>query len=361
MTDTTDTTPTTPMNDMTDMNDMNDNMSETAGTARMLKDTHIHPALQSAEESNDVGTTRSQLSEAQTNTTGVDIPDENPPPQPPPDLINPSVSLTSLTGPEHVPTRPSRRQTARRNARAKLRPNHRRPQEWIYEYYDAWTRLTIGPFYGAVETQTLLPSQYARWVVDRTAISITILEAATRTGEMLKLRQVQGGLPLLQTAKENAEFMTQYAAMNGFEIGGLALCPVARRLTDVLEETTAPGASVFVALSVVWGLMLSCCQAWRMARRHTMPVHFAPIAEFLSRDKALELLLDTESILEGILTGGASELDYEKAGKAFEQVANRGAAVLDYTVSLSEGTHVPSCTCGRKGHYPSQCTFKSHI
>lgn len=215
--------------------------------------------------------------------------------------------------------------------------------------------------YDAVQTQTLLPSQYARWVVDRTSTSIKVLEAATRTGEMLKLRDVSAGMSLLQTAKENAEFMTQYAAMNAFEIGGLGVCLCTRRLTDALEETTVPGASVTIALAVVWGFMLYCWQAWLMARRHGMPAHFAPIAEFLARQEALECLLDTEAILDGVLTGGASELEYEKAGKAFEQVISRARAMLDYTVSLSEDSHVPSCTCGRKGHYPSQCTFKSHI
>lgn len=243
-----------------------------------------------------------------------------------------------------------------------------RSDVWIIQYHDEWSRFTLSLFYKAVEERTLSPAQYTCWLIDRTSISIKVLEAATRTNEMLKCSKPRMTLPLLSTAKENAEFLAQYIVLNGFDINpNRRLSNAARKLEDVLEASTAPdAASLISAITAVWAFMLACWQAWALCKRRgcAIPPHFAPIAEHLARDESISSLVDTQAVLDKLLQeqrGAAGKKEFEKAGKIFHDVVTKACAVLDHTMAISDSNHVPLCTCGRKGHLPSQCTFKSHI
>lgn len=250
-----------------------------------------------------------------------------------------------------------------------------------------------------MEERSLTPSQCARWLVDRTSISLTILEAATRTNELIMMDKstvsrlsilmrtsVSNGtkssesskasesrplaIPLLRIAKENAEFLAQYTVLNGFDLNSAyRFSYPARKLTDFIQNVTAPDAPIAVALTAIWGFMLSSWQAWALvkSRGRPIPPHFAPIADFLSRDDSLYQLIQTQIILDDLLnqagrtSSGSNSTHVEKAGHTFEQVISFASDVLDHTMALSSDSQVPLCVCGRKGHLPSQCTFKSHI
>lgn len=270
---------------------------------------------------------------------------------------------------------------------------------WIVRYHDAWCRLTLSSFYKYMEERSLTPSQCARWLVDRTSISLTILEAATRTNELImmdkstvaqlsKLTRTcvsssvnssesskpsdskQVAIPLLRIAKENAEFLAQYTVLNGFDINSAyRFSYAARKLTDFLQTVTAPDAPIVVALTAIWGFMLSSWQAWALvkSRGRQIPPHFSPIADFLSRDDSLYQLIQTQMILDKMLSqathnvSGTNSTHVEKAGHTFEQVITLASDVLDHALAIGSDSQVPLCVCGRKGHIPSQCTFKSHI
>lgn len=259
-----------------------------------------------------------------------------------------------------------------------------RCDHWIIKYHDVWSRLTLSSFYKDMENKTLSPSQYARWLVDRTSISITVVEATTRASEMLRMRCGKT-LPLLKIARENAEFLAQYTVLNGFDIhSDFKLSHAAKRLVDLIQSTTAPGSSLPVAITSVWAHELSCWQSWTLCSRrsHVIPPHFSPIVTHLARGDAIAAIVDSQSILDELLNedarahaqqegqkkekgkGAAMTAlppSYEKAEKTFEEIVTRACAILDHTLYMGDGNHVPLCTCGRKGHLPSQCTFKSHI
>lgn len=234
---------------------------------------------------------------------------------------------------------------------------------WIIKHHDIWSRLTLSSFYRELEENSLSPMQYERWLVDCTSISMTVLEAATRTSEMLSLTRPNTNLPVLFRATENAEFFVQYAVMNGFDIqSDFHLSHAAQQLIDLLQSSTAPEVSIDVAITAVWCYMLSFWQTWtHVKRRHAnVPPHFVLIADFMSRDECIKDISRTEKVLD-LLLNERSQDEAEKARKTFEQVVTRACAVLDDTLYMGNDSHVPLCTCGRKGHLPTQCTFKSHI
>lgn len=268
-----------------------------------------------------------------------------------------------------------------------------RTTKWIVRHHDGWCRLTLSSFYKSMEERALSPTQCARWLVDRTSISLTILEAATRTNELIMMdkstvdrlafltrmsvsndgKGSEGGktaVPLLRIAKENAEFLAQYTVLNGFDINSAyRFSYSARKLTDFLQTVTAPDAPIVVALTAVWAFMLSSWQAWALvkSRGRSIPPHFSPIADFLSRDDSLYQLIQTQMVLDDLLSlsanaaSGSNSPHVEKAAHTFEQVISLSNDVLHHTMAIGSNSQVPLCVCGRKGHVPSQCTFKSHI
>lgn len=92
-----------------------------------------------------------------------------------------------------------------------------------------------------------------------------------------------------------------------------------------------------------------------------MAPEFVQVARYLSREESITALVATQLILDELLEGENAWPDYDKAGKTFEEIVRRSCAVLEHASYIAEGNQVPLCVCGRKGHFPSQCTFKSHI
>lgn len=250
------------------------------------------------------------------------------------------------------------------NDRAHNDPSVLRANQWILKYHDVWSRLTLSSFYKELEERSLSAPQYYRWLLDRTSVSISLVKAATRTNEVLRLAMPGTELPLLSVAKDDAHFLAQYAEMSGFDIcSEFRLSHAAYRLVDFIDASTAPEAPLIVAITAVWTYMLASWQAWALCkrRRHTIPPHFSAIAHFLARDESISMLVDTQSLLDRLLEGAQGADDFDKAGKAFEEVSKRSCAVLDHTLYMGNDNQVPLCTCGRKGHFPEQCTFKSHF
>lgn len=248
-------------------------------------------------------------------------------------------------------------------------PNPRPPrpvsaQNWIIQYHDVWSRLTLSSFYQDLAEQSLSVSQFARWLLDRASISMAVLKAATTVSLTLTKRTGRDALPLLRVAEENTRFLVQYTTMQGLDINSqYRLSHAAKRLVDLMEASTAPDASPIVAITAVWGFMLSSWQAWALCRRRGrgLPPHFENVAQFLSREASITALVETQALLDEMLNKESTLPDFEKAGKTFEEIARRACAVLDHTLYMGEGNQVPLCVCGRKGHLPAQCTFKSHI
>lgn len=270
------------------------------------------------------------------------------------------------------PPPPASRDPSQQNDRPPARPPtstsvtpSRRADSWILQYHDVWSRLTLSSFYQDLQGTSLTPGQFARWLLDRASVSMAILEAATRANDIVRMStQHHSPLPLHRIAKENAQFLAEYAVMNGLNINSqYRLSHAGKRLVDLIEASTAPDAPPVVAITAVWSYMFASWQAWALCitRRRTIPSHFETIANFISRDDSIHQLIATQEVLDQLLNSTSSEQQFEKAGKTFEEMARRSCAVLDHTLYMGEGNHVPLCTCGRKGHYPEQCTFKSHI
>ena len=245
--------------------------------------------------------------------------------------------------------------------------SRRHAHQWMIQYHDVWSRLTLSSFYEILDDEEdLKPNQYARWLLDCSSISMSLVEAATRAAAILRISTSFDQLPLLTTATQNATFLTQYTVSKGFDINSnYRLSHPAQRLVDLIEASTAPDAPPAVALTACWVCMYSSWQAWALCRRrrqtNPIPLRFREIAEFISRNDAISELVFSKQILDTLLNTACSQQEYEKAGKTFEEIAKRSCAVLDHTIFMGESNHVPLCTCGRKGHFPSECTFKSHI
>lgn len=230
-------------------------------------------------------------------------------------------------------------------------------------YHDTWSRLTLSAFYQDLEENSITPSQFARWLLDRSSISMAVLKAATRVNETLK-DAGHSELPLLRVAKENARFLYEYTLKHGLDLDSqFRLSHAAKRLVELIEASTAPDAPFEVAMTGIWAYMLSSWTGWTLCkeRGRRIPKHFDVIASYLVREGAINGLVCTQNRLDRMLASETSPADVEKASKTFEEVAKRTCAVLDNTLHMGEGNHVPLCICGRKGHLPSQCTFKSHI
>lgn len=170
-------------------------------------------------------------------------------------------------------------------------------------------------------------------------------------------------LPFVRTAEEDAQFLAELTALNGFDINSqFRLSHAAKRLVELIETSTAPDCTASVAITAVWSYMFASWQAWALCCRRggSIPPHFDQISKFLSREDSIGQLVATQEVLDKLLAS-CSQQEYEKAGKTFEDISRRSCAVLDHTLYMGEGNHVPLCICGRKGHLPAQCTFKSHI
>ena len=242
--------------------------------------------------------------------------------------------------------------------------NTRLAEKWIIQYHDAWSRLTLSSFYQHIEERSLNTVQFARWLLDRASISIAILEGATRISLLLNQSNSPQELPLLKIAKENAQFLAETTTLNGLDIHSqYRLSHPAKRLVELIESSTSTDSSLIVAITSIWGYMLASWQAWALCKMRGRPIpnHFKNIADYLSREDSISEIVRTQKLLDQLLSTSTDLPEIEKAGKTFEEIARRSCAVLDHTLYMGEGNHVPLCTCGRKGHYPAQCTFKSHI
>lgn len=240
-------------------------------------------------------------------------------------------------------------------------PVQRSASAWIIEHHDAWSRLTLSSFYQDLEENSLNATQFARWLLDRTSISMAVYEAATRVSLVLG---PQASLPLLNISMQNAKWLAEYTTLNGLDINSkMRLSHAAKRLVELIETTTAPSSPPAVAITTLWGYMLASWQAWSLClgRGRPIPREFDSIAKYISREESIQALVETQDLLDGLLNEPNATADFSKAGKTFEEVARRASAVLDQTLYMGETGHVPLCICGRKGHMPSQCTFKSHI
>lgn len=109
--------------------------------------------------------------------------------------------------------------------------------------------------------------------------------------------------------------------------------------------------------------MLSSWQAWNLCIELNRPIppRFKDFAIYFGRDDCIGNLLETQAIINHQLKDCAGSQVFEKAGKTFEEIAQRSCDLLDHTLHMADTNQVPVCTCGRKGHLPQQCTFKSHI
>ncbi|KAI0561347.1 heme oxygenase-like protein [Gracilaria domingensis] len=234
--------------------------------------------------------------------------------------------------------------------------------QWILKYHIEWSGLTLNPFYHELTTNMISPAQYARWLLDRASISLAIVEGAKRTADIVRNSIPGTQFPLLRIAAEDARHFTEIALLAGLDINSaFRLSAPARQLVQLLDASTAPDAPPAVAVTAVWGFMLASWQAWDLclARVESLPPEFENVAKQITRQEALKGILDTERVLERLLKSADSSDQFEKAGKTFEEVAKRAKSVLEYTMFISDSSNIPVCTCGRKGHYPEQCTFKS--
>lgn len=279
--------------------------------------------------------------------------------------------------------------------------------KWIIKYHIPWCRLTLSSFFRDLEDRSLPPSQFAQWLIDRTSVSMTVLQAATRINELLLIdksltghiraipRSPRSGrrtppsspsplslpvsaskvcdkdgehsgdlIPLLKIATEDAEFLTHYTMLNGLDYKCVdKLSEPARALREFIEMGSAPDAPVLVGLSIIWAFMFSSWQGWSLVkqRKRSIPQHFARISEFLSRNDSVTRLLRTQKVLDCLLKTESCPGIAEKAGESFEQVITLATNVLDHSMSVGCESVIPACVCGRKGHLPAQCTFKSRI
>lgn len=236
--------------------------------------------------------------------------------------------------------------------------------DWIVTFHDSWSRLTNNSFFDSVANNALSNVQFGRWLLDRVSISMAILEGATRASQLLSISEPGRTLPLLETAKEDAKFLAEYATLHGLDINSQhRLSHEGKRLTDMIDASTSPDGVPVIAITAVWSFMLCSWHSWELVRsKHPdLPTDFSNIADHIKRFQSLRPLLQTRKLIDTILLTKSTSQEAEKAGKTFQQVLDRASAVLNFALSLEDESHVPICTCGRKGHQPSQCTFKSHI
>lgn len=241
------------------------------------------------------------------------------------------------------------------------KPTQRVSDYWIIQYHDAWSRLTLNAFYQDLNNRSLSATQYARWLVDRTTISLAVVKAATRASLIAHDNTL---LPLVRIAEEDAQFLAEFATLNGFDINSkLPLSHAAKQLVELIETCTAPDSTAVVAITAVWCYMFASWQAWALfchRRGEAVTPPFDRIASHISREDSITQLVATQDELDKLLFS-CSQQEYQKAGKTFEDISRRSSAVLDDALHYGENNRIPLCVCGRKGHVPAQCTFKSHI
>ncbi|PXF48941.1 hypothetical protein BWQ96_01283 [Gracilariopsis chorda] len=235
---------------------------------------------------------------------------------------------------------------------------------WILKYHNEWSGLTLNTFYQDLSKCALSAPQYTRWLLDITSTSIAVVEGAKRTADIVRASVPDIEFPLLRIATEDARFLTEFAILWGLDINSDArLSSPGARLVQLIEASTAPDAPPAVAITAIWAYMLATWQSWELccSRGEPIPAQFERIAQHITRKDTFEGIDETERILDRLFKSPEVGDQFEKAGKTFEEIARRSAAVLEHTTLMSDESNIPVCTCGRKGHYPGQCTFKSHI
>lgn len=230
-------------------------------------------------------------------------------------------------------------------------------KDWIIEFHDAWSRVTLSSFYSRVERSSLSAPQYAQWAQDRARVAHAVAAAAERTAAG----------PLAKLAAADAAWFGELAratdARPGRPLEGQdAVRGVVDRLVRLIDEATAVPAPRIVGLAVLWAYMFVDYQAWSLSQSRVaaLPGRFRSVSDHVLRDGAIEGLIHTQDVLDMLLadTKGAG---IEKAKSAFEDVLKLVNDILDQTLYIGEQGQAPLCVCGRKGHLPAQCTFKSHI
>lgn len=232
---------------------------------------------------------------------------------------------------------------------------------WIIQHHDAWSRVTLSSFYKKLAEGALTPKQYTRWILDRTSIAVALAKGARRTSASLHAHR---RLPLLEVAERDADWFLQRLANHGLSLHeSYSRSHPADRLISLIESATSQPSSLVVSITVLWGYMMVSWQAWALSlrRERTLPTGFDMVANHLSRAESIERLVETQDILDGLLKEPKLADEVEKASKSFEEMLKRANGVLDQTLHIGEQGQAPLCTCGRKGHTPDQCTFKSHI
>lgn len=287
---------------------------------------------------------------------------------------------------------------------------------WILAHHDAWSRATLSNVYSLLTGGALLPSQFNRWLADRTCIARALVAACSRIKDALGPHTA---FPAAVVASEETTWLNAYADSHGLLVldhsssapsrTGLsdavgprteannqaqslpevdsavaAATPIAPpgppripvrpsyeagRVVELLENSTVPSASVAVSVTAVWCFLMTSWQAFSLSRRNANPpspdghpthVH---LRGFLSRDTSLIHIVETQSILDSFLKVSTSPAELGKAEKTFEELLARSIGTLDRALEHEDVRgQVPLCAkCGRKGHVDERCTFKSHV
>jgi hypothetical protein len=131
----------------------------------------------------------------------------------------------------------------------------------------------------------------------------------------------------------------------------------------------AGNAALCVAVTAAWGFMFVSWQGCSLSRRNQAisqggqhPTH-SELRHFLSRDESLVRIVESQGVLDSLLSVAGNPVDLGKAEKTFEELLNRRVATLDSALeSGQKDGRAPLCVkCGRKGHTGDRCTFKSHV
>lgn len=232
---------------------------------------------------------------------------------------------------------------------------------WIIIQHDAWSRATVSSFYQDLRTSSLSSNQCTRWLLDRASVAVAVSRGAARVNSLFGLHS---SLPLLPVARHDEQVLLSVVASQNFDIrASYAMSHAAKRLISLIEGATSASSSAVVAITVLWGYMFASYQGWTLSLKRPAPTpgKFHELGTLLCKQESLLYILEAQDLLDNLARDPARANETEKAGKTFGELLKRINDVLDHAIHLGDQGQAPMCVCGRKGHTPAKCTFKSHI